>query len=212
MGEIPMNYRNVVDAFSQDGSLYGSVFCDLGRNLSDEFYAVCKKAQSEILFAIAQDLGDLSVQDFGSYVMGMVEYIRESFSTCQLDTFAEAPNLIMLNYMNAMCSEGADSNLRSKVRDGFNTMFSVFPMEGLPEFCFCYQTVVDYINSFTRLICLHIDATYAIKSLIRTGDALYSNEVFNTVDGKGVAWYETKGPRSDIMNVLETVDDNYMSN
>lgn len=212
MGEIPMNYRKVVDEFSQDGSLYGSVFCDLGMNLSDEFYAVCKKAQSEMILAIVQDLRDLSVQDFGSYVMGLVEYIRESFSTCQFDTFAEAPNLIMLNYMNAMCSEGADPNLRSKVRDGFNTMFTVFPMEGVPEFCFCYQTVVDYINSFTRLICLHIDATYALESLIRTGDALYSNELFQMADGRSVTWYETPGPRADIMNSLENVDDNYMSN
>lgn len=212
MSEILMNYRNVVDEFSQDGYLYGSVFCDLGMNLSDEFYAVCEKAQSEMILAVAQDLRDLSVQDFGSYVMGMVEYIRESFSTCQFDTFAEAPNLIMLNYMNALCLEGADPNLRSKVRDGFNTMFSVFPMEGVPEFCFCYQTVVAYINSFFRLISLHIDATYALGSLIRTGDALYSNELFLKADGKSVTWYETNGPRSDIMNTLESIDDNYMCN
>lgn len=33
MGEIPMNYRKVVDEFSQDGSLYGSVFCDLDMDL-----------------------------------------------------------------------------------------------------------------------------------------------------------------------------------
>lgn len=68
MGEIPRNYCKVVDAFSQDGYLYGSVFCDLGMNLSDEFYAVCKKAQSEMILAITQDLRDLNVQDFGSYV------------------------------------------------------------------------------------------------------------------------------------------------
>lgn len=65
MGKIPMNYRNVVDEFSQDGYLYGSVFCDMGMNLSDEFYAVCKKVQNEMIHAIAQDLRDLSVQDFG---------------------------------------------------------------------------------------------------------------------------------------------------
>lgn len=212
MGEIPMNYRNVVDVFSQDGYLYGSVFCDLGMNLSDEFYAVCKKAQSEMILAITQDLRDLNVQDFGSYVMGMAEYIRESFSTCQYDTFAEAPNLIMLNYMNAMCSEGADPSLRSKVRDGFNTMFTVFPMEGVPEFCFCYQTVVAYISSFLSLISLHIDAAYALKSLIRTGDALYSNELFWKADGGSITWYETNGPRSDIMDALGNIDDNYMSN
>lgn len=212
MGEIPMNYRNVVDEFSQGGYLYGSVFCDIGMNLSDEFYAVCKKVQNEMILAIAQDLRDLSVQDFGSYVMGMVEYIRESFSICQYDTFAEAPNLIMLNYMNALCSEGADPNFRSKVRDGFNTMFSVFPIEGVPEFCFCYQTVVAYINSFTRLICLGIDVTSALENLIRIGDALYSNELFLKTDGKYVTWYETNGPRSDIMNTLETVDDNYICN
>ena len=212
MSEILMNYRNVVDEFSQDEYLYGSVFCDLGMNLSEEFYAVCEKAQSEMIHAIAQDLRDLSVQDFGSYVMGMVEYIRESFSTCQFDTFAEAPNLIMLNYMNALCSEGADPNFRSKVRDGFNTMFSVFPIDGVPEFCFCVQTVVDYINSFTRLICLDIDVTSALENLVRIGDVLYSNEVFHTADGKGVTWYETPGPRADIMNALENVDDNYMSN
>ena len=212
MGEIPMNYRKVVDAFSQDGYLYGSVFCDLDMNLSDEFYAVCEKARSEMILAITQDLRDLSVQDFGSYVMSMVGYIRESFSTCQFDTFSEATNLIMLNYMNAMCSEGADPNLRSKVRDGFNTMFTVFPMEGVSEFCFCYQTVVAYISSFLSLISLHIDAVYALKSFIRTGDALYSNELFWRADGGSVTWYETNGPRSDIMNALENVDDNYMSN
>ena len=145
-------------------------------------------------------------------MMGMAEYNRESFSTCQYGTFAEAPILIMLNYMSALCSEGADPSLRSKVRDGFNTMFTVFPMEGVPEFCFCVQTVVDYINSFFGLNCLDIDVTYALGSLIRTGDALYSNELFWRADGKGVAWYETPGPRSDIMKILENVDDNYMSN
>lgn len=212
MGKIPMNYRKVVDTFSQDGYLYGSVFCDLDMDLSDEFYAVCEKAQSEMTLAITQDLRDLSVQDFGSYVMGMAEYIRESFSTCQYGTFAEAPILIMLNYMSALCSEGADPSLRSKVRDGFNTMFTVFPMEGVPEFCFCVQTVVDYINSFFGLNCLDIDVTYALESLIRTGDALYSNELFWRADCRSVTWYEINGPRADIMNALENVDDNYMGN
>ena len=210
MGEIPIDYRKVVDEFSQDGSLYGSVFCDLDMDLSDEFYAVCEKARSEMILAITQDLRDLSVQDFGSYVMSMTEYIRESFSTCQYGTFAEAPILIMLNYMSALCSEGEDPSLRSKVRDGFNTMFTVFPMEGVPEFCFCVQTVVDYINSFIGLSCLDIDVTYAFKSLIRTGDALYSNELFWRADGGSVTWYETPGPKSDIMKILENVDDNYM--
>ena len=212
MGEIPTNYRKVVDAFSQDGSLYGSVFCDLDMDLSDEFYAVCEKARSEMILAITQDLRDLSVQDFGSYVMSMVEYIRESFSTYQFDTFVDAPNLIMLNYMITMCSDDADPSLRSKVRDGFDTMFSVFPMDGIPEFCFCVQILVGYINSFFNLSCLNIDVTSALENLIRTGDALYSNELFKTADGKGVAWYETPGPRSDIMKILENVDDNYMSN
>ena len=210
MGEIPMNYRKVVDAFSQDGFLYGSVFCDLDMDLSDELYAVCEKARSEMILAITQDLRDLSVKDFGSYVMSMTEYIREFFSTCQFDTFVDAPNLIMLNYMIAMCSDDADPSLRSKVRDGFDTMFSVFPIDGIPEFCFCVQILVGYINSFFNLSCLNIDVTSALENLIRTGDALYSNELFKTADGKGVTWYETPGPRSDIMKILENVDDNYM--
>ena len=204
MGEIPMNYRAVVDTFAPDGSLYGSVFCDLGMDLSDEFYDDCEKAQSEMTLALTKDFMDLSAEDFGSYVKGLVEYLRESFSACQYYTFDEAPSLIMLYYMNIMCSEDVDSSFKSKVIDGFNTMFSAFPMNGVPEFCFCVQTAVDYINFSDNLNCLNIDAVSAVENLLHLGDTLYSNELFKKVGSdEGITWYENPGPRDDIMKTLE---------
>ena len=172
-----MNYKAVLDKYNDGGD---SLIKILVQNRNSEFENVnlSYKVSALLTYAVYEDIKNVSVKDFGEYVLSISDYLGTI--VVSEDMVQQSCGMVFcapLVYMNNICMVYG-SSIAEKVNSGFQDMFFHIPDICYSYFCSCVAILAEYTNlvSCGAELEFKIDVPDVIKHLIEVGDTKYTEE------------------------------------